>query len=55
MTMFRLCREFGWTPAQVRSQRATDIEATVFLLDELGRIDQDARTGGGTTILVRDD
>lgn len=55
MTMFRLCREFGWTPADVRSQRATDIEATIYLLDEVGRLQHDARTAGGTTILVHDD
>ena len=27
VTMYTLCREFGWTPAQIREQRATDIDA----------------------------
>jgi len=53
LTTFRLCQEFGWTPAQVGAQRAADIETFVLILDELERqsalvpADDDA-----TTILI---
>ena len=56
LTTFRLCQEFGWTPQQVRTQRAVDIEKFVLILSELERLsalvpdDEDA-----TTILVTED
>jgi hypothetical protein len=56
LTMFRLCQEFGWTPDQVRAQRAADIEAFIAILqenDRLGRLipaDDHA-----TTILISPD
>src|SRR5215207_7025553 len=56
LTTFRLCQEFGWTPAEVGAQRAADIETFVLILDELERqsalapADDDA-----TTILITGD
>ncbi|HEY1294520.1 MAG TPA: hypothetical protein VGJ60_15695 [Chloroflexota bacterium] len=56
LTTFRLCQEFGWTPAQLRAQPATDIDKFVLILSELERqsalvpADDDA-----TTILIDGD
>ncbi len=55
LTLFRLCREFGWTPQQVREQPAGDIERFILILGELERLsalppdDDDT-----TTILIED-
>ena len=54
--MFRLCQEFGWTPQQVRAQRAEDIEKFILILNELDHLsalvspDEDA-----TTILIAEE
>ncbi len=53
---FRLCREFGWTPRQVRAQRAVDVEEMVLILEEMDTLstlvsaDEDT-----TTILIAED
>ncbi len=56
LVTFRLCREFGWTPRQVREQTAADVEELVLILEELDRqsalvpSDEDV-----TTILISED
>lgn len=56
LTTFRLCQEFGWTPAQVNAQQAVDIETFIAILDELQRLstlvsgEEDT-----TTIVITDD
>jgi hypothetical protein len=57
VTTFWLCREFGWTPRQVRQQSARDIERLVLILDEWRSLRQGARAAapGATTILVTED
>lgn len=56
MTTFWLCREFGWTPQQVRQQHARDIERLILILNEWhAQWKQRGPEGeGATTILVTD-
>ena len=35
LTEFRLCKEFGWTPAELRRQSSKDVEAFIVILNEL--------------------
>ena len=35
MTEFWLCREFGWTPKELREQKAKDVEKFIIILNEL--------------------
>jgi len=35
LTEFWLCREFGWTPKELREQKAKDIEKFIIILNEL--------------------
>jgi hypothetical protein len=57
VTTFWLCREFGWTPHQVRQQNARDIERLVLILDEWQSLQEGYRAAGtgATTILVTED
>ena len=56
LTAFRLAQEFGWTPAELRAQRATDVEKFVLILEELERLSAlVAEDDGGMTILISDD
>jgi hypothetical protein len=56
LTLFRLCQEFGWTPQEVRAQRAVDIEKFILILKEREQLstlapdDEDV-----TTILITDE
>jgi hypothetical protein len=57
ITDYLLCREFGWTPHELRKQNAKDIEQFIFILNEAANLrklipqqDKDA-----TTILVTED
>ena len=53
---FRLCREFGWTPQQVRAQRAVDIDEFVLILDEMDRVSTlVAPEADTTTILITEE
>jgi hypothetical protein len=56
--MFRLCREFGWTPAAVRALSAVDVQRFVLILDELQRTSSVVSVSAeddATTILITDD
>ena len=35
LTEFRLCKEFGWTPAELRRQSAKDVDSFIVILNEL--------------------
>ena len=35
LTQFRLCKEFGWTPLQLRRQPTKPIEEFIVILNEL--------------------
>jgi len=35
LTEFWLCREFGWTPKELREQKAKDVEKFIIILNEL--------------------
>jgi hypothetical protein len=34
LTTFLLCKEFGWTPKQLREQDAKDIEKLIYIINE---------------------
>ncbi len=57
MTTFWLCREFGWTPQQVRQQSAKDIERLTLILNQRRALQEQLGPlgEGGTTILVSED
>jgi len=57
VTTFWLCREFGWTPRQVRQQSAKDVERLVLILNEWLPLREHRGTAGpgATTILVTED
>jgi len=35
LTEFRLCKEFGWTPTELRRQSAKDVDVFIVILNEL--------------------
>ena len=35
LTEFRLCKEFGWTPKELRRQSAKDVDLFIVILNEL--------------------
>jgi len=37
LTEFRLCKEFSWTPKELRSQPAKDIATYIVILNELDK------------------
>ena len=43
LTEFRLCKEFGWTPLQLRKQPAKKIEEFIVILNELDRQAEEER------------
>jgi hypothetical protein len=56
LTLFRLCQEFGWTPHEVRTQRAVDIEKFVLILNELEHLSTLAPDDEDfTTIVITED
>ncbi|MCG8422855.1 MAG: hypothetical protein MJE77_33505 [Proteobacteria bacterium] len=60
LTMYTLCKEFGWTPAQIRQQLATDIDVLVAVHrasrgGQPSRADDQPRTGDELAIRTTDD
>ena len=41
LTEFRLCKEFGWTPNELRRQPAKTVEEFVLILSEVDRRAED--------------
>jgi len=35
LTEFRLCKEFGWTPTELRRQSAKEVDSFIAILNEL--------------------
>ncbi|WP_428265602.1 hypothetical protein [Haliangium sp.] len=66
ITLYTLCRDFGWTPAQVRAQRAIDVDVLMCVHRAMGERGPappgraaptygDANSGNETVILISQD
>jgi hypothetical protein len=56
LIMFRLCKEFGWTPGQVRALSAVDVQRFMVMLNETRRVSAVAAApNDDTTIVITDD
>ena len=50
--MFRLCQEFGWTPHEVRTLSAVDVQRFVLILNEMQRTSPVATVEDDATTIV---
>lgn len=55
--MYSLCKEFGWTPNQLKEQDAVDVEKLILIMNEIDkyRQQQSGLEADETIILVEDD
>lgn len=55
LTEFWLCKEFGWTPKDLKEQRAKDIEKFIVILNEVKGMQRSKVEGDVKKIIVTSD
>ncbi|NUM37410.1 MAG: hypothetical protein HUU50_22950 [Candidatus Brocadiae bacterium] len=54
--MYRLCKEFGWTPDTIKKQDATDIECLILVLQEIEQVGKIlSKTSENETVILLED